>query len=128
MVKALPMTLPELRSPPLKEERTVVDAPRPVTVARVSASVAVRVSDPPKESDPPPVKIPDELMVTLELARLALVIPAVPDKLALVRPEMVLLPAAMVLLVKVSVVALPTYVSVPWKVKVPVVPANVKPL
>lgn len=49
-----------------------VDAPRPVTEDNVSASVAVRVSDPPKDNAPPPVSIPLELIVTDEFVRLEL--------------------------------------------------------
>ena len=45
-------------------------------------------------------------------AKLALVIPAVPDRLLLVNPLIVFDPAAIVLLVNVSVVALPNKVSV----------------
>lgn len=63
----------------------------------------VRVNEPPKDTAPPPPKGEEVLMVTEELAKLALVIPAEPDKLALVRPEIVLEPAAMVLLVRVWV-------------------------
>jgi hypothetical protein len=47
-----------------------------------------------------------------ELARLALLIPALPEKLVLVSPEIVFEPAAIVLLVNVSLVVLPTMVSV----------------
>ena len=48
MVKALPTTAPEEVRPPLKVVRMEVEAPRPVTVARVSASVAVIVTVPPE--------------------------------------------------------------------------------
>ena len=64
----MPVTAPEEVRPPLKVVKVEVVAPRPVTVARVSASVAVRVNVPPKETNPPPVRIPEELMVRLELA------------------------------------------------------------
>ncbi len=45
--------------------------------------------------------MPDEFIVTEEFAKLALEIPAAPDKLEFVSPEIVLLPAAIVLFVKV---------------------------
>jgi hypothetical protein len=76
-------------------------APLPVTVANVSASVAVKVKALPSETLPPPVNIPAEFIVNDELARFAFVIPALPDKLALVKPVIVLLPAAIVAPVKV---------------------------
>lgn len=56
----------------------------------------------------PPRAVP--LMV--ELARLALVIPAVPERLELVRPEIVLFPATIVLLVKVWVPSMVTILVV----------------
>jgi hypothetical protein len=62
------------------------------------------------------------------LARLAFVIPAVPDRFELVRFVMVLLPASIVLFVKVSVLVLPTKVSltVGNAKLVPSVPVKVK--
>ena len=45
-----------------------VVGPLPVTESRVSASVAVRFNVPPRETVPPPVRIPAEFMVMLELA------------------------------------------------------------
>jgi hypothetical protein len=66
-----------------------VDAPRPVTLAKVSASVAVKVIVPPRETVAPPDRIPLLLIVIDELAKLALVIPAVPDKLEFVSPAIV---------------------------------------
>jgi hypothetical protein len=64
-----------------------------------------------------------EPIVTELLAKFALLIAAVPERLLLVRPLIVFEPAAIDLLVNVSVVALPTSVSVAaGKVKV-VVPA-----
>ena len=61
------------------------------------------------------------LTVILELAKLALVMPAVPLKLLLVKPVIVFEPAAIVLFVNVSEVARPTKVSdVVGKVNVPV--------
>ena len=54
--------------PPFKATRVVVVAPRLVTAAKVSASVAVKVRVPPRETDPPPVNIPAELTVREELA------------------------------------------------------------
>ena|SRR5689334_1804647 len=94
----------------------VVDAPLPVTEDRVSASVEVTVKLepeamillipapvtvklPPKETEPIPL-LP--IVVKLLFARLAFVIPAEPDKFAFVNPEIVLLPATIVLLLKTS--------------------------
>ena len=77
------------------------------------------------------------VIVMDELARFALVIPAEPERLAFVKPVIVLEPAAIVLFVNVSVVFLPTNVSVALgsvsvlfppvtaHVSVPVVPAPV---
>lgn len=67
-----------------------VVAPRPVTVAKVSASVAVSVTLPPSETDAPPVNIPAEFIVMEEF---------VSDALAMF--ESVLDAPDMVLLVKV---------------------------
>lgn len=102
-------------APPDVEMLVVVVAPRPVTLASVSASVEVtvkvepeatmfvipdpvNVKPPPKETEPLPL-LP--AVVMLLFARFALVIPAVPDRLVLVSPEIVLLPAVMVLPVNV---------------------------
>ena len=65
--------------------------------------------------------------VILEFAKLTLVMPAEPDKLLLVKPVIVLFPAAIVLFVKVPLVANPTNVSeLPGSVKVVLsVPLNV---
>jgi hypothetical protein len=52
-----------------------------------------------------PNEIEVEPIVTAELARLALLIPAVPERLALTNPEIVLEPAAIVLFVSVSALA-----------------------
>src|SRR5471030_2731162 len=106
MPKALPITAPELFKPPLKEERTVVLAPRPVTVARVSASevrqeaqatvtvvpeavvetepepLMVRV--PPKATEPEP-EVPEREMLELVKEPLPILLRV------LLAPEMVLL-------------------------------------
>lgn len=66
--------------------------------------VFVSVSVSPREIVAPPESpVPVETIID-ELARFAFVIPAVPERLEFVNPEIVLLPAAMVLLVSVSVV------------------------
>lgn len=52
-----------------------------------------------------PKEIEVEPIVTVELAKFALVIPAVPERLALINPEIVLEPAAIVLFVSVSALA-----------------------
>src|SRR5438309_509890 len=65
----------------------------------------------PRATAPPPERPVPAATVTDELARLALVIPAVPDKLAFVKPLIVLEEAAMVLFVNVSVLFRPTNVS-----------------
>jgi len=84
------------------------------TVASTDVRPAIVVLEAPNETAVVPIVI--EL-----LAKLALVIPAVPERLALVRPLIVLEPAAIVLLVRVSVVARPTRVSVEiGRVRVPV--------
>ena len=62
----------------------------------------------PSEIVPPPVKPAPDVTPNDEFAKLALVIPAEPDKLLFVKPEIVLLPAVIILLVNVSVVDLPT--------------------
>src|SRR5439155_759442 len=82
----------------------------------------------PRATAPPPDNPVPAVTVTDEFARFALVIPAVPERLLLVKPEMVFDPAAIVLLVKVSVLFLPTNVSEALgKVKdVASVPAKVK--
>lgn len=54
--------------PPLRLTWVLVVAPRAVTEARVSASVADKLRDPPKETLPPPVKIPPVTIVMPELA------------------------------------------------------------
>ena len=64
-----------------------VDAPRPVTVANVSASVAVRVMFPPSETEAPPVRIPEVLIVILEFVSEELPILVIVFE----APEMVLL-------------------------------------
>ena len=68
---------------------------------------------PPSDTAPPPESPVPEDIVIEELARLAFVIPADPDKLSFVRLSIVFTVAEIVLLVKVSVVVLPTYVSFP---------------
>jgi len=119
------VTDPENVRPPLNVKAVEVVAPRPVTLARVSASLVVTVSVEPAAvmlviPDPVIVKLPPSDTKPLPLlperlrpllARFALVIPAAPDKFALVRPEIVLLPAAITLLSKVSVLERPTNVS-----------------
>jgi hypothetical protein len=72
----------------------------------------VIVIDPPRLTAPPPETPVPALMVTAELARLALEMPADPDRLEFVSPEIVLDPATIVLFVSVSKVACPTKVSV----------------
>ncbi len=57
----------------------------------------------PKVTSPPPLKPVPAVIVIEELAKLALVIPADPDKLALIKLEMVLEATSIVLLVKISV-------------------------
>ena len=74
--------------------------------------VLVIVTLEPKLTDPPPDKPLPAVTVTDEFARLALEMAAVPERLALDNPEIVFEAAEIVLLVKVSVVALPTSVSV----------------
>ena len=60
------------------------------------------VKVPPKLTAPPPLNGPVELIVTEEFAKFAFVIPAEPERLAFVSPEIVFDPAAIVLLVKIS--------------------------
>ena|SRR3990167_8549172 len=70
-------------------------------VARQVVHVSVIVL--PKPTVPPPASGPVVLIPTDEFAKLALVMPALPDKFELVSPVIVFDPAAIVLLVKVSV-------------------------
>ena len=146
----IPPVVPESRlravaaaviTPPFKVKTVEVDAPLPVTKDNVSASVEVtvmvepeatilvmpppvKVKPPPKEAEPLPVLPAVRILL---LAKLALAIPAEPDKLLFVKPEMVLLPAAIVLLVNVCPTVRPTMSSeADGKVKiVPSVPPNV---
>jgi hypothetical protein len=82
-------------------------------VARLVAVVALPVTaptnvvevtevKPAKVVELAPKEIEVEPIVTVELAKFALVIPAVPERLALTNPEIVLEPAAIVLFVSVS--------------------------
>jgi len=78
----------------------------PVKVVAVTpVSPAKEVTVPPKDTEVDPI-------VTALFAKLALEIAAEPLRLPLVKPVIVFEPAAIVLLVRVSVVALPTKVSV----------------
>lgn len=83
-----------------------VVAPRPVTDDRVSASVAVRVTDPPSATDAPPVNIPEELIVMDEFVRLVfpilLNVLLAPD---MVKPLTVPLPARFPILLKFPVLS-----------------------
>jgi hypothetical protein len=84
---------------------------KPLLVVRAVTPALVKVTVPPNDTAPPPdIPVPAVTVIEL-LAKLALVIPAVPLKLLLVKPLIVFEPAAIVLLVRVSVVALPTSVS-----------------
>jgi hypothetical protein len=86
------------------------------TVASIDVNPAIVVLEAPNAIAVVPI-------VTELFAKFALVIPAVPERLLFVKPLIVFEPAAIVLFVNVSVVALPTSVSVAaGKVKV-VVPA-----
>ena len=78
----------------------------------------------PKATAPPPDNPVPAVTVTDELARLALVMPAVPERLELVRLDMVLLAAEIVLLVRVSDPANVAKVPVVGNVT-PVVPETV---
>src|SRR5579884_2988015 len=84
----------------------------PVSVFKEVTPALFKVMLDPRETEPPPDKPLPAVTVTDEFARLALEMAAVPERLALVIPEMVFEAAEIVLLVKVSVVALPTSVSV----------------
>ena len=70
---------------------------REVTPALVS------VRFPPNVIVPPPASPIPVVIVAVELARLALVIPAVPERFAFVNPLIVFEPAVSVLLVRLSV-------------------------
>jgi len=74
------------------------------TVASIDVRPAIVVLEAPNAIAVVPI-------VTELFAKLALVIPAVPERLLLVNPLIVFEPAAIVLFVRVSVVALPTKVS-----------------
>jgi hypothetical protein len=89
----------------------------------------VRVSVPPRETAPPPANGPVVFTVTDELAKLALVIPAVPERFALVNPVIVFDPADIVLLVKVSVLPAVIYpeLFVHWEILAEEKLAVVKP-
>ena len=71
------------------------------TRAPVNVVAATEVK-PAKVVELAPNEIEVEPIVTAELAKFALLIPAVPERLALVNPEIVLEPAAIVLFVSVS--------------------------
>ena len=87
---------------------------KPVPIVNVFVVLAVIVPLPPNDIDV-------LLIVMLELAKLAFVMPAVPLKLLLVKPVIVFELAAIVLFVNVSEVARPIKVSVNvGKVNVPV--------
>lgn len=82
---------------------------------------------PPRDTTPPPDKPLPGLIVILEFCKLTLLIPAVPERLAFVNPEIVFDTAEIVLFVSVSVVARPVRTSdTVGNVKlVPSVPAKV---
>jgi hypothetical protein len=56
-------------TPPLSDNLVAVEAPRPVTDDKVSASVAVSVMFPPSDTAAPPVNIPALFIVILEFVR-----------------------------------------------------------
>lgn len=73
-----------------KVKAVAVEAPRPVTDENVSASVAERFNVPPRDTLPPPERIPLLLMVTEELLRLELLmLDKVFDAPEIVKPEAV---------------------------------------
>jgi len=73
-----------------KVNAIAVEAPRPVTDENVSASVAERFNVPPRDTLPPPERIPLLLMVTEELLRLELpMLDKVFDAPEIVKPEAV---------------------------------------
>ena len=78
---------------PTRAPVNVVAATPPTTTTEVKPAKVVELA---------PNEIEVEPIVTAELAKFALLIPAVPERLALVNPEIVLEPAAIVLFVSVS--------------------------
>jgi hypothetical protein len=93
----------KVRVPPCEMEEfdPVVEAAVNKLPALTKQVGQVRVNVPPSANAPPPPNGPVVLTVTEELARFALVIPAVPERFAFVKPVIVLLPAAIVLFVNV---------------------------
>lgn len=95
--------LPVIETPPVV---TVSPVPAVTVPAKLGLEATFNVTEPPNETDPPVVRLVPAVTVKLELARLALVIPAEPERLELVRPVMVLEPAAIVAPVTVPLVAI----------------------
>jgi len=104
----VPVVAPIVTAVPAANNAGAVDVAKKEVapdVASIEVKPAIVVLEAPNEIAVVPT-------VTELLAKLALEIPAVPERLLLVNPLIVFEPAAMVLLVNVSVVALPTKVSV----------------
>lgn len=74
----------------------------PFTVVKLGVVETFSVVEPPRATLPPPVRLVPAETVRLEFAKFALVIPADPERLLFVSPEIVFEPAAIVLFVSDS--------------------------
>lgn len=131
---------------PVTVELPVIEAPPVVTVrpvpavtvpAKLGLATIFSIVEPPSETEPPPDRLVPAVTVRELFARLALLIPAEPDRLLFVRPEMVLEPAEIVEPVIVPLVAIsivveskakvfepPPMVTAPVEVPVPMLTAK----
>ncbi len=90
----------------------------PVCELSERTPVLVRLIELPNETDPPPESPVPVVTVRDEFAKFALVIPAEPERLVFVKPVIVFDPAAIVLLVRLSAVAVVMYAAslVHWEI------------